>query len=80
MKMCPVCNSFQTLQKQCPFCQDMLIDAGRITDYLDPYGHYYDFETRNLADPSYNKERCSHLVYCDTCHYDEVAFIEEQLL
>lgn len=45
MKMCPVCNSFQTLQKQCPFCQDMLIDAGRITDYLDPYGHYYDFET-----------------------------------
>lgn len=77
--ICPVCNSFQTLQKYCPLCNDVLTDGGRVADYLDPYGHYNDIDTSNRGDGyrTLNKNQCPHLVYCTDCNYDEVFFIDE---
>lgn len=81
MKMCPVCNSFQKLQKDCPFCQDRLVDGGRVADFLDPYGHYNDIETSNIGDGyDIQNKQCSHLLYCEDCNYDEVFMIAEQPL
>lgn len=81
MKICPVCNSFQTLKKKCPFCQDLLIDGGRVADFLDPYGHYNDIQTTNQGDGfNTNNDQCPHLVYCEACNYDEVFPIEERPL
>lgn len=81
MKMCPVCNTFQSLEKRCPFCHSQLIDGGRVADYLDPYGHYNDIATSNLGDGFTNdkeKQQCPHLIYCKGCQYDEVFLVEEQ--
>lgn len=83
MKMCPVCNTFQSIRKQCPFCHDKLVDGGRLADYLDPYGHYNDIVTSNLGDGYVNdseKQQCPHLIYCEDCQYDEVFLVEEKQL
>jgi len=83
MKLCPVCNSFQSIDKSCPLCVNMLIDGGRVADYLDPYGHYNDIETSNLSDGfqrSTENEQCPHLLYCEHCNYDEVLIVKEQSL
>lgn len=81
--LCPVCNSFQSIEKQCPKCQQSLEDGGRVGDYLDPYGHYYDIDTVKLSDGYENSAEqniCPHLLYCPHCGHDEITFIREQLM
>ncbi|KMY54392.1 hypothetical protein AC623_10995 [Bacillus sp. FJAT-27231] len=81
MKMCPLCNAFKELELRCPECNFRLDDTGKVSDFLDPYGHYNDEETVKMGDgyPNTAKDQiCPHLMYCHHCGYDAVKFIEEE--
>ena len=45
MAICPLCNALKELQIDCPKCANRLNDGGKVSDYLDAYGHYNDEET-----------------------------------
>ncbi|KKB38505.1 hypothetical protein [Bacillus thermotolerans] len=81
MAMCPLCNAFKELEMYCPECHSQLDDSGKVSDFLDPYGHYNDEETVKMGDgyPNTAKDEiCPHLMYCNGCGYDKVAFIQEE--
>ncbi|MED3562766.1 hypothetical protein [Bacillus xiapuensis] len=80
MAMCPICNSFEVLAKYCPECGTPLADSGKVSDFLDPYGHYNDEETVKMGDgyPNTAKDQiCPHLMYCHTCGHNEVELVKE---
>lgn len=79
MSECPLCNAFSDLDKTCPKCTNPLEDAGKESDFSDPYAHYNDLDTIKMADgyPSTRKEEiCPHLITCNNCGYDEVKFVQ----
>ena len=81
MAICPLCNALEELNISCPNCQIRLTDGGKVSDYLDVYGHYNDEETNKMGDgyPNTAKDQiCPHLMVCATCGYDEVEFIQER--
>lgn len=80
MAMCPICNAFEQLEKDCLNCSSPLKDKGKVSDFLDPYGHYNDIETVKSADGYPNtvsNKLCPHLMYCQNCGYEEVEFVQE---
>ena len=80
MAVCPLCNALQTLIKGCPYCQTQLEDAGKVSDFLDPYGHYNDDETVKMGDGYLNTvatAKCPHIFYCKHCGYDKVYMINQ---
>lgn len=80
LSICPLCNSLTDETFTCPSCQDNLIDYGKITDFLDPYGHYNDDDTLKMADGFYTTEKenkCPHLFYCVTCNKQYTYLIKE---
>ncbi len=81
MAMCPLCNALKEINKNCPNCSTRLEDSGKVSDYLDPYGHYNDEETVKMGDgyPNTAKDQiCPHLFTCMACGYDEVVFMQEE--
>jgi hypothetical protein len=81
MAMCPLCNALKEVNKNCLNCSNRLEDSGKVSDYLDPYGHYNDEETVKMGDgyPNTAKDQiCPHLLVCKECGYDQVIFIQEE--
>ena len=81
MAICPLCNALKELQIDCPKCANRLNDGGKVSDYLDAYGHYNDQETVKMADGYSNTvedQLCPHLMVCNECGHDQVEFIQEQ--
>lgn len=81
MAICPVCNAFEQLEKSCTICQAILKDKGKVTDFLDPYGHYNDIDTLKSADGYANtlgEKLCPHLLYCFHCDHEQIEFVQEQ--
>ena len=81
MAICPLCNNLPELHPECPNCHSSMDDSGKVSDYLDPYGHYNDEETNKMGDgyPNTAKDQiCPHLMVCRECGYDKVVFIQEQ--
>ncbi|TKC18125.1 hypothetical protein [Robertmurraya kyonggiensis] len=80
MGICPICNGFQELQKECQSCGTSLEDSGRVMDYYDDYSPYMPIDLMKLEDGypnDYEKHQCPHLLKCPQCGYDEIVFIEE---
>ena len=81
MAMCPLCNSLKVLEMYCPKCNSRLDDSGKVSDFLDPYGHYNDEGTVKMGDgyPNTAKNQiCPHLMACNKCGYDVVKFVQEK--
>ena len=81
MAICPLCNAFIEIEINCPKCASHLNDGGKVSDYLDPYGHYNDEETVKMGDgfPNSAKDHlCPHLMVCNKCGHDQVEFVKEQ--
>jgi len=81
MAVCPLCNSLKELEVHCPNCHKKLDDSGKVSDFLDPYGHYNDEETVKMGDGNPNTAKdqiCPHLMVCSDCGYDEVKMIQEE--
>ncbi len=71
-KQCPLCNSLQSIRFICPVCGERLLDGGKIEDYLDAYGPYFE----SVTDTNDHNGHCTHLLYCKHCGYDERRDIE----
>lgn len=81
MAMCPLCNSLNVLEIDCPKCHSRLGDSGKVSDFLDPYGHYNDEETVKMGDgypDTAQNQICPHLMVCNECGYDVVKFVQEK--
>lgn len=81
MAICSLCNALKEINENCPNCSEKLKDAGKVSDYLDPYGHYNDEETVKMGDgyPNSAKDQiCPHVLICEECGYDQVIFIQEE--
>jgi hypothetical protein len=70
---CPVCNGFTSISKDCPCCHgELLEDRGALEDFYGPYSPY-DF--KEFYDPPQaagpETDRCTHLLSCPACGYDE---------
>ena len=81
MAICSLCNGLEKVDVNCPHCQVLLQDKGKVSDYLDAYGHYNDEETNKMGDGYPNTARdqiCPHLFVCSDCGYDRVVFIQEK--
>ena len=81
MAMYPKCNSLKVLEVYCPTCHAQLEDLGKVTDFLDPFGHYNDEETVKLRDryPNTAKDQFfPHLMVCNNWRYDVVKIIQEE--
>lgn len=78
MAVCPLCNALQQLIAYCSNCQAQLEDCGKVSDFLDPYGHYNDDETVKMGDgypDTATGQICPHLLACPQCGNDEVRLI-----
>ncbi|WP_018662286.1 hypothetical protein [Heyndrickxia acidiproducens] len=74
MKVCPVCNGFETIRAVCPECRFRLQDGGKIYDYFDDYSPYMEIWQEKLEDgdpESSGQDNCVHLLYCPRCNQEE---------
>ena len=80
MELCPLCNGLETRIIQCPNCQRIMEDRGKITDYLDDYSAYMDIDIMKLFEGNANsleEHKCIHYFYCPTCQHEETNAINE---
>ncbi len=58
----------------------MLVDMGKVTDYLDDYSAYEEQETLKQVDgveSSIENNQCLHFFYCQHCGWEEHIIINE---
>jgi hypothetical protein len=67
--LCPICNSFCTVELICRHCGHQAQDLGRFTDMLGPYSPYRDIEDLEMthADAASTDSACIHVCECPTC-------------
>lgn len=62
-KICPVCNEIYNETFKCSKCGGVMIDKGRIVDFMDPYGPQM---------PTIDSEEyCYHIYKCEKCGNSE---------
>lgn len=59
MKVCPLCNKLDTINYHCTICQGVMVDKGRVGEYIDPYGPQLPIMDREGS--------CLHLYECSNC-------------
>ncbi|WP_416828639.1 hypothetical protein [Ectobacillus polymachus] len=70
MSICPFCNGLDTVQLQCSFCGNILLDYGKSMDYFDTYSPYEPQEVVECVDGLSHEDNeiyCMHILYCQTC-------------
>jgi len=80
MHLCPLCNGLGTTTIQCPNCQTIMEDVGKVTDYFDDYSAYMDIDIMKLYDghvTSLEDHLCFHYFYCQNCQHQETKPIQE---
>ncbi len=80
MHLCPLCNGLGEKTKQCPNCQTIMQDVGKVTDYFDDYSAYMDIEIMKLYDghkSSLEDHLCLHYFLCPNCQRQETDSIQE---
>ena len=58
----------------------MLVDMGKVTDYLDDYSAYEELEILKQVDgldSSSENDQCLHFFYCQQCGLEEYIIIDE---
>jgi len=53
----------------------MLVDKGKVTDFLDDYSAYEDIDTLQQVDGIKGHTSCVHYFYCESCKWDEQIVI-----
>ncbi len=83
MRVCMLCNSLASVEKSCPECGALMVDAGLIQDYYDNYSAYLGQDIYEDGYRCYNELFCVHLFNCPQCHYDvslKLRRVEEERL
>lgn len=77
--VCPVCNSFTEVKRDCPNCGRQMVDAGKIQDFYDGYSPYLAQDIYQDGYACNDSVHCVHLFSCPCCHYDHrLAFRKEE--
>jgi hypothetical protein len=79
MSICPLCNGFEELFRQCR-CGGKMNDSGKVMDFYDDYSAYMEIDLLKLEDgfpDSLSRHKCPHLFTCENCLNDEIIFIKE---
>ncbi|WP_100371894.1 hypothetical protein [Bacillus sp. FJAT-45037] len=77
MKICPACNGFVTFQLSCDVCYKPLIVYGRVSDYVDDYSAYEEYEQITDHRESTNDYGCQHYIGCQECNSSSVYTFQE---
>lgn len=80
MEICPLCNGLEEYQGNCGSCGNMLMDTGKVTDYLDDYSAYMEINLLKLVDGDINSVEnhvCLHLINCPVCQKEQIITIQE---
>ena len=75
MDVCPLCNGLRQMKVPCKRCRAMLVDKGKVTDFLDDYSAYEDIDTLQQVDGIKGHASCVHYFYCESCKWDEQIVI-----
>lgn len=81
MYICPLCNQLQSKTEECPKCQHVMDDRGRVMDYFDDYSAYLDINGMKKSDgfaEDNEKHQCPHIFYCTYCHHNKVLLVNEK--
>ncbi|KAJ53665.1 hypothetical protein BD780_002998 [Clostridium tetanomorphum] len=68
-KVCPVCNELTMITFNCSKCGNIMVDKGRVQEYMDPYGPQMPIDDR--------ENYCLHLFQCLKCKNMERKRIEK---
>jgi len=75
--ICPLCNGLMEVKDvKCEFCNNVMVDKGRLTDYLDDYSPYLEMNITELVDGGPNNV-CVHLFKCEKCNTDKRIAIDK---
>ncbi|KMJ57946.1 hypothetical protein AB685_14040 [Bacillus sp. LL01] len=80
MEICPLCNGFEDFKDSCTSCGSMLVDTGKVTDYLDDYSAYMEVNLLKMVDGDLNSLEghvCVHLFSCPVCQKEQIIPIQE---
>jgi hypothetical protein len=80
MAMCPLCTGFKAYESRCSSCGSMMMDGGKVTDFLDDYSPYLDIDMLKMVDgdmTSLTENVCIHVVSCPTCQHDLILAVKE---
>ncbi|NLP49983.1 hypothetical protein [Bacillus sp. RO1] len=80
MEICPLCNGLEDYQGNCASCGSMVVDMGKVTDYLDDYSAYMEINLLKMVDGDINSLEnhvCLHLFHCPVCQKEQVNSIQE---
>lgn len=80
MEICPLCNGLEEYYGTCASCGSMLIDTGKVTDYLDDYSAYMEINLLKMVDGDLNSLEnhvCLHLFSCAVCQQEQIITIQE---
>lgn len=82
MYICPLCNQLGHYEFECPTCEMLMEDRGRMMDYFDNYSAYLDIEGTKMVDGFLNDRKnheCPHVLYCLNCRKIKIQLISEKL-
>ncbi|WP_342515679.1 hypothetical protein [Sutcliffiella sp. FSL R7-0096] len=80
MEICPLCNGFENYTGLCASCGSVMIDTGKVTDYLDDYSAYMEINLLKLVDGDLNSLEnhvCVHLISCAVCQNEQIISIQD---
>lgn len=77
-EICPVCNGLYDRSIQCSNCGALMIQAGKLEDYNEPYSPYLENELFILNNETAitGDNCCIHLYSCPDCGHLEHGAIQ----
>jgi len=77
--ICSVCNGMESLLNNCPECNRLAQDQGRLSDYYGPYSPYRPIDDLKATNGYEDliQHTCIHLAYCSNCNYSFPVSIQE---
>lgn len=79
--ICSVCNGMESLVNNCPECNHLAQDQGKLSDYYGPYSPYRPIDELKATNGSEDliQHSCIHLAFCSNCIYSFPVSIQEQM-
>lgn len=77
--LCPVCNGFASLDKDCAHCGQQLIDAGRLYDFYGDYSPYREIDDAKMDNGYQDRlhHQCLHTGWCPHCQEEQMMIVDE---
>lgn len=68
--LCPVCNNLFEIRKKCITCGRVMVNAGTVYDFYDPYSAYLELDVYAGNNKYLADNYCVHLYTCRHCCLD----------